>query len=113
MLQRSSTRIGERLGKSTGWILRSKLKRHKVQFINCVAYDRIDDHGLHIRIAGTARVLEVDNIVICAGQDPDDRLASQLRDAGIACHIIGGARHALELDAARAIDEGTRLAQRL
>ncbi len=113
MLQRSNGRIGERLGKSTGWILRSKLKRHKVQFINGVSYDRIDDRGLHIRIDGTARVLEVDNVVVCAGQDPDSRLASELRAVGVECHIIGGARHAAELDAARAIDEGTRLAQRL
>jgi 2,4-dienoyl-CoA reductase (NADPH2) len=113
VLQRSSTRIGERLGKSTGWILRSKLKRHKVQFINRVTYDRIDDQGLHIRIDDTAQVLAVDNVVICAGQDPDNRLASQLRTLGIECHVIGGARHATELDAARAIDEGTRLAQRL
>jgi|KBSSwiStaDraftv2_1062776.scaffolds.fasta_scaffold03620_3 2,4-dienoyl-CoA reductase (NADPH2) len=113
VLQRSSTRIGERLGKSTGWILRSKLKRHKVQFINCVTYDKIDDQGLHIRIHGSAQVLNVDSIVICAGQDPDNRLASQLRALGIECHVIGGARHATELDAARAIYEGTRLAQRL
>ncbi|MFL6606416.1 MAG: FAD-dependent oxidoreductase [Steroidobacteraceae bacterium] len=113
LLQRSSNRIGERLGKSTGWILRSKLKRQKVQFINCVTYDRIDDHGLHIRVDGTARVLDVDNIVLCAGQEPDNRLASQLRAVGTGCHIIGGARHAAELDAARAIDEGSRLAQRL
>ena len=113
LLQRSSTRIGERLGKSTGWILRSKLKRHKVQFINRVTYDKIDDRGLHVRIDGTARILDVDNIVICAGQDPDTRLASQLHALGIGCHVVGGARHAAELDAARAIEEGTRLAQRL
>jgi 2,4-dienoyl-CoA reductase (NADPH2) len=113
LLQRSNTRIGERLGKSTGWILRSKLKRYQVQFINGVTYVKIDDRGLHIRIDGTPRVLEVDNVVICAGQDPDDRLASELRAVGVECHVIGGARHATELDAARAIDEGTRLAQRL
>jgi 2,4-dienoyl-CoA reductase (NADPH2) len=113
ILQRSNTRIGEKLGKSTGWILRSRLKRHQVQFINAVSYEKIDAHGLHIRVGGVARLLEVDNVVICAGQDPDNRLASRLRAAGIECHIIGGARHAAELDAARAIDEGTRLAQRL
>jgi 2,4-dienoyl-CoA reductase (NADPH2) len=113
MLQRSTRRIGERLGKSTGWILRGKLKRQQVQFISGVTYERIDVRGLHVRIDGTARVLEVDNIVVCAGQDPDTRLAEPLRAAGINCHVIGGARHAVELDAARAIDEGTRLAQRL
>jgi 2,4-dienoyl-CoA reductase (NADPH2) len=113
MLQRTNTRIGERLGKSTGWILRNKLKRHKVQFINGVIYDKFDESGLHIRVDGTSRVLEVDNVVICAGQDSDDRLASRLRAVGIECHVIGGARHAAELDAARAIDEGTRLALRL
>jgi 2,4-dienoyl-CoA reductase (NADPH2) len=70
--------------------------------------------GRHtLRNRGTSRVLEVDNVVICAGQDPDDRLPSELRAVGVECHVIGGARHATELDAARAIDEGTRLAQRL
>jgi len=113
LLQRSPTRIGERLGKSTGWILRSKLKRHQVQFINRVEYDRIDDEGLHVRVDGAPRTLEVDNVILCAGQDPDCRLSSELRSLGIRCHVIGGARHAAELDAARAIDEGTRLAQRL
>jgi 2,4-dienoyl-CoA reductase (NADPH2) len=113
VLQRSSTRIGERLGKSTGWVLRSELKRHRVQFINGVTYDKIDDRGLHIRIDGAPRVLEVDNVVICAGQNSDNRLANELRAIGVEYHVIGGAREAKELDSARAIDEGTRLAQTL
>ena len=113
ILQRSDGRIGERLGKSTGWILRSRLKRHRVQFISGAVYERIDDRGLHIHAAGMPRVLEVDNIVICAGQEPDTRLTAELRAAGIECHLIGGVRHATELDAARAIDEGARLAQRI
>src|SRR5262249_22723679 len=100
-------------GKSTGWILRGKLKRRQVQFINGVTYEKIDDCGLHVLIDGTTRILEVDNIIVCAGQDPDSRLANLLSATGLRCHVIGGARHAAELDAARAIDEGTRLAQRL
>ena len=113
MLQRSSGRIGDRLGKSTGWILRSRLKKHHVQFIGGAVYRRIDDRGLHIDIEGTERILEADTVVICAGQEPDMRLADELRAAGTRCHLIGGARYATELDAARAIDEGTRLAQTL
>ena len=113
LLQRSPTRMGERLGRSTGWILRGRLKRHRVRFLNSVTYQRIDDQGLHILIEGTARILDVDHVVICAGQEPDSRLASELRALGMECHVIGGARHAAELDAARAIEEATRLAQRL
>jgi 2,4-dienoyl-CoA reductase (NADPH2) len=111
MLQRGSGRVGERLGKSTGWILRNKLKARGVTSLAGVTYLKVDDAGLHIAREGKHQVLAVDTIVLCAGQEPDRRLADALAQAGIKAEVIGGARHAAELDAVRAIDEGTRLAQ--
>ena len=78
-----------------------------------VVYERIDDAGLHIRVDGETRVLAVDTIVVCAGQEPRRELAHELAQAGIACTLIGGADVAVELDAERAIDQGTRVALRL
>ena len=85
----------------------------KVETIDGVTYEKIDDKGLHIKIDGQYRLLEVDNIVICAGQEPLNALLSPLTDAGISTHIIGGAFEALELDAKRAIEQGSKLAASL
>ena len=110
MLQRSRARPGERLGKTTGWILRARLRQRGVKFVAGCSYTRIDDAGLHYTIDGKEAVLPVDTVVICAGQEPDRALAEALVDAGVVADVIGGARLAGELDALRAIDEGTRLA---
>jgi 2,4-dienoyl-CoA reductase (NADPH2) len=98
------------LAKTTGWIRRTLLKRRGVAMLAGVEYDRIDDAGLHIRIDGTPQLLEVDTIVICAGQEPRRELVASLEAAGIKPQLIGGADVALELDAKRAIDQGTRVA---
>lgn len=113
MLQRKDGKLGKSLGKTTGWIHRTELARRGVEMIAGVEYTRIDDDGLHIEVDGQARVLEVDSIVVCAGQEPQRTLASALEVLGIEPHLIGGADIAGELDAKRAIDQGTRLAARL
>jgi 2,4-dienoyl-CoA reductase (NADPH2) len=82
----------------------------KVQMIAGVSYDKIDDAGLHVTIKGEAQVLAVDNVIVCAGQDPLRELQQPLIDAGKMVHLIGGADVAAELDAKRAIDQGARLA---
>ncbi len=111
LLQRKASKVGDGLGKTTGWIHRTGLKNKQVQMLNSVEYLRIDDAGLHIRIGeGEEKVLPVDNIVICAGQDPLRELYDRLVEAGQAVHLIGGADVAAELDAKRAIDQGSRLA---
>jgi 2,4-dienoyl-CoA reductase (NADPH2) len=110
LLQRKTTPVGRGLGKTTGWIHRTELKRRGVQMITGAAYERIDDSGLHITTPAGTRLLEVDNVVICAGQDPLRALADQLKASGRNAHLIGGAKLAAELDAKRAIDEGARLA---
>jgi len=116
LLQRKNERLGKRLGKTTGWIHRAALKMKEVEMVGGVNYDRIDDQGLHISFGEAhenPRVIEAETIVLCAGQLPERSLADALETAGIACHIIGGADVAAELDAKRAIDQGTRLAARL
>ncbi|MDB5838164.1 MAG: fadH [Herminiimonas sp.] len=113
MLQRSLTKPGARLGKSTGWIHRTKLVRRGVPLLAGCTYHKVDDAGLHYSVDGEMRVLPVDTVVMCAGQDPDQDLADSLRKMGIEADLIGGARFASELDAMRAIDEGTRLAYAL
>ncbi|MDC7709662.1 NADPH-dependent 2,4-dienoyl-CoA reductase [Vogesella indigofera] len=110
LLQRKSSKVGDGLGKTTGWIHRASLQMKKVQMIAGVSYDRIDDAGLHVTIKGEAQVLAVDNIIVCAGQDPLRELQQPLLAAGKAVHLIGGADVAAELDAKRAIDQGARLA---
>jgi 2,4-dienoyl-CoA reductase (NADPH2) len=109
LLQRKATKAGAGLGKTTGWVHRATLKAKGVETITGVTYDRIDDAGLHITVGGRARLLDVDTVVICAGQDPLRELADALPNA----HLIGGADVAAELDAKRAIDQATRLALRL
>lgn len=110
LLKRSAGKHGKNLGKTTGWIHRSSLKMKDVKMIGNVEYQKIDDMGLHIRVNDEQRLLPVDNVVICAGQEPHRNLLSPLKAAGIKVHLVGGADEARELDAKRAIDQGTRLA---
>jgi 2,4-dienoyl-CoA reductase (NADPH2) len=110
LLQRKKTRIGAGLAKTTGWVHRATLKRRGVDMIPGVEYRRVDDHGLHIRVAGDDRLLDVDHIVVCAGQQPRRELHAGLVTAGVTTHLVGGADVAAELDAKRAIDQATRLA---
>ncbi|RAP59758.1 NADPH-dependent 2,4-dienoyl-CoA reductase [Oleiagrimonas sp. MCCC 1A03011] len=113
LLQRSEGRPGRRLNKTTGWVHRATLKEKGVHMLGGVTYLGIDDAGLHVRIDEEERVLAVDNVIVCAGQDPNRGLADALIAAGIDTHVIGGADVAAELDAKRAIDQGTRLATTL
>jgi 2,4-dienoyl-CoA reductase (NADPH2) len=115
LLQRKTSKVGDGLGKTTGWIHRAGLKNKHVQMLNSVEYLKIDDAGLHIRIGaeGEEKLLPVDNVVICAGQDPLRELYDGLQAAGQSVHLIGGADVAAELDAKRAINQGSRLAAEL
>jgi len=110
LCQRKAGKLGAGLGKTTGWIHRSALKKRNVNMLARCQYERIDDEGLHISIDGKPRLLEVDNVVICAGQVSQRGLEQPLLDLGVPVHIIGGAKQAGELDARRAFDQGTRLA---
>ena len=119
LLQRKTSKVGKDLGKTTGWIHRTSLKHRQVQMVPGVAYRKIDDEGLHVTITpkgaeqGEDRVLPVDTIIVCAGQDPLRELQANLEQAGVNVHLIGGADVAAELDAKRAIDQGSRLAAAL
>ncbi|KRP30362.1 MAG: 2,4-dienoyl-CoA reductase [Cryomorphaceae bacterium BACL22 MAG-120619-bin32] len=113
MFKRSKGKFGENLGKTTGWIHRANLKKKNVQFIDEVEYQKIDDQGLHYTQNQKNKILEVDNIIICAGQNPLKDLLQPLIDLGKNVHVIGGASFASELDAKRAIDQGARLAAKL
>ncbi len=113
MLQRKTSKPGAGLGVSTGWILRNALRKHGVEAIGGVVYDRIDDAGLHILVDGKPEVIAADTIVLCTGQEPERALAEALAARGVPVTMIGGAKEAAELDALRAIDEGVRLAQGL
>lgn len=110
LLQRTPGRPGKGLGKTTGWIHRLTLQRKGVTLMGGVNYERIDDEGLHVTVDGKAQVLAVDTIVVCAGQEPRREIVEGLRTPW---QLVGGAHLAVELDAKRAIDEGTRLAARL
>lgn len=110
LLQRKTSKVGDGLGKTTGWIHRTGLKNRGVHMIAGVTYRRIDDAGLHITVDGQEQVLPVDNVIICAGQEPNRALQQGLLDAGKTVHLIGGADVAAELDAKRAINQGVRLA---
>lgn len=110
LLQRKNSRPGEGLGKTTGWIHRTTLLARGVKMLSGVQYQRIDDEGLHIIVNGEPQCLTVDNIVICAGQEPRRELAEPLRAMGKKVHVIGGADVATEIDARRAIAQGTHLA---
>ena len=113
LLQRTSGKPGARLGKTTGWIHRSLLKKSGVKFWSGVEYRRIDQEGLWIRHGGEEKLIAVDTVVICAGQLSDRGLAEEIATVGRECHIIGGALEAGELDAERAILQGMELADRL
>jgi 2,4-dienoyl-CoA reductase (NADPH2) len=113
LLQRKARKPGAGLGKTTGWIHRTVLKRKGVELLGGVNYERIDDRGLTISFGEKrerARVLEVDHVVLCAGQEPHRDLEAPLRAAGVRVHLVGGADVAAELDAKRAIAQGTRVA---
>ncbi|BAC69002.1 NADPH-dependent 2,4-dienoyl-CoA reductase [Streptomyces avermitilis] len=113
LLQRKTSKVGAGLGKTTGWIHRTELKHRGVTMVPGVQYDRIDDAGLHITVDGHSQVLEVDTVVLCTGQDPRRDLYQELIAAGHRAHLIGGADVAAELDAKRAIKQGTELAAAL
>ena len=113
MLQRKTSKVGDGLGKTTGWIHRTSLKVRRVGMSAGVNYERIDDQGLHITIDGQPQTLPVDNVVICAGQEPQRELLAPLQAAGCSVHVIGGADVAAELDAKRAILQGTKLAAQI
>ncbi|MFF2572606.1 FAD-dependent oxidoreductase [Streptomyces sp. NPDC058084] len=113
LLQRKTTKVGAGLGKTTGWIHRTELKHRGVTMVAGASYERIDDEGLHITIDGEPQLVPVDTVVLCTGQEPRRGLYEELIGAGRAAHLIGGADVAAELDAKRAIDQGTRLAASL
>ena len=116
LLQRKAEKLGKRLGKTTGWIHRAGLQMKNVQMIGGVNYEKIDAAGLHISHGADRsdpKLIPADTIVLCAGQVPERGLADQLIAAGQNVHVIGGADVAAELDAKRAIDQGTRLAAML
>ncbi|MFQ2147666.1 FAD-dependent oxidoreductase [Aeromonas jandaei] len=110
LLQRKESKVGDGLGKTTGWIHRTVLKNRKVQMLSGVQYLRIDDDGLHIQVGDKQQCLPVDQVIICAGQEPLKELQAGLQAAGKPVHIIGGADVAAELDAKRAIRQGAELA---
>ncbi|MGN7793770.1 FAD-dependent oxidoreductase [Enterobacter sp. 22146] len=110
MLQRKASKPGEGLGKTTGWIHRATLLSRGVKMIPSVSYQKIDDAGLHVLIGGEPQLLQVDHVILCAGQEPKRDLVDPLREAGKTVHLIGGCDVAMELDARRAIAQGTTLA---
>ncbi len=113
LLQRKTSKVGAGLGKTTGWIHRTELKRRGVEFVAGATYDRVDDEGLHLLIGDEKIVLDVDHVVLCTGQEPQRGLYDELVALGVEARLIGGADVAAELDAKRAIDQGTRLAAQL
>ena len=113
LLQRKASSVGAGLGKTTGWIHRTGLKNRDVKMIAGASYDLIDDQGLHITVNGQSTVLEVDHVVICAGQESYTAMYEQLQAAGKNVHLIGGAKEAGELDAKRAIRQGAELAAKI
>jgi len=107
LLQRKKSKVGAKLGKTTGWIHRTGLNNKGINMVPACTYEKIDDQGLHIDVAGEKKVLDVDNVILCAGQEPLRELVEGLNKP---YHLIGGADVAAELDAKRAINQGTRLA---
>ncbi|MFZ1525789.1 MAG: NADPH-dependent 2,4-dienoyl-CoA reductase, partial [Saprospiraceae bacterium] len=104
---------GATLGKTTGWIHKAHLAHKKVKMLADVNYIKVDDQGLHIDIKGEQSVLNVDHVVVCAGQEPDRRLFDALSAEGLKPHLIGGADEAAELDAKRAIHQACTLASQI
>ncbi|MFE2540129.1 NADPH-dependent 2,4-dienoyl-CoA reductase [Actinacidiphila glaucinigra] len=113
LLQRKATKVGAGLGKTTGWIHRTELKHRGVTMVAGAVYERIDDEGLHVTVDGERRTVPADTVVLCAGQEPRRDLYEALRAAGHPVHLIGGADVAAELDAKRAIRQGTEVAATL
>ena len=110
LLQRKSSKVGSGLGKTTGWIHRTSLKNKGVRMVSGVTYDKIDDEGFHITVNGEPTLLDVDHVIVCAGQVPLRTLFDELKEGDQSVHVIGGADVAAELDAKRAINQGARLA---
>jgi 2,4-dienoyl-CoA reductase (NADPH2) len=113
VLQRRKGRVGKGPGKTTGWIHKRTLEKRGVHLVGGVSYDKIDDGGLHIQVSGKAQLLEADKVVICAGQESVRPFEDKWHELGEKLHIIGGADHAGELDAVRAIRQGVKLAVKL
>jgi 2,4-dienoyl-CoA reductase (NADPH2) len=113
LLQRSKGKLGGGLGKTTGWIHRAALKMKKVKMIAEVSYEKINEEGFHIKVAGVPQVLDVDNIVICAGQISNNQLYHAIKENYTNVHLIGGALEAGDLDAKRAIEQGYQIGIRL
>jgi len=113
LLQRKEGKVGETLAKTTGWIRRTLLRRRGVTMMPGVSYERIDDAGLHVSVDGRQRLIEADTVVVCAGQEPRRDLEAPLRASGTPFTVIGGADIAVELDARRAIAQGTQVALQL
>ncbi|MET7361223.1 NADPH-dependent 2,4-dienoyl-CoA reductase [Streptomyces sp. NPDC005562] len=113
LLQRKASKVGKGLGKTTGWIHRTELRHRGVAMVAGVTYDLIDDAGLHVTVDGESSVMPVDTVVLCSGQEPRRDLYEELVAAGVTAHLIGGADIAAELDAKRAIKQGTELAAAL
>ena len=116
LLQRKTTSIGKGLGKTSGWAHRAVLKDSGIAMVPGVRYDRIDDEGLHVTVGegeeAETRVLDVDHVVVCAGQESVRDLYDELVAEGLEAHLVGGADVAAELDAKRAIEQGTRVRRR-
>ena len=110
LLQRKTSKVGDGLGKTTGWIHRTGLKNRAVHMIAGVTYNKVDDAGLHITVGGEPKLIPADTVILCAGQDPLRELQADLQAAGCKVHLIGGADVAAELDAKRAIKQGAELA---
>ncbi|MCG8463399.1 MAG: FAD-dependent oxidoreductase, partial [Xanthomonadales bacterium] len=116
LLQRKSSKPGKGLGKTSGWVHRATLKKRGVKMLAGVQYERIDDQGLHIAIGENheeKQILAVDNVIVCAGQTSQRELLEPLQEQGVEVHVIGGADIAAELDAKRAIKQGTEIANSL
>ncbi|MBA4083367.1 MAG: NADPH-dependent 2,4-dienoyl-CoA reductase [Kytococcus sp.] len=113
LVQRKESKIGAGLGKTTGWVHRAAIRAKGVHQVTGATYERIDDDGLHITVDGRPRTLAVDNVVVCTGQESVRDLVEPLRAKGVVVHVIGGADVAAELDAKRAIRQGTELATTL
>ncbi|QYJ84262.1 NADPH-dependent 2,4-dienoyl-CoA reductase [Shewanella aegiceratis] len=113
LLQRKTSKMGKGLGKTTGWIHRAVAKHHDVEMLNGVSYQKFDEQGLHIKVGEAAQVLEVDNVVLCAGQESNRSLVDEMNNTGLPVHLIGGVDVAAELDAKRAIRQGAELAARI
>ena len=113
LIQRKTSKVGSGLGKTTGWIHRAVLKNKGVQMISGACYDKIDQQGLHLTVGDKSQTLDVDTIIVCAGQEPLRELQADIESLGVKVTLIGGADVASELDAKRAIKQGSEVAAKL